>query len=189
MIAETPFPVSIALVHYPVLNKRGEVIGSAVTNLDVHDIARAARTYGVHRYYITTPYGDQRDFVGDIMSHWREGYGATYNPARKEALEIVRVVDGLQEAIDELTAAYGRRPLVVGTSAQAQDRIIAFADLGQMMAAGRPLLLIFGTAHGLAPEIMATTDAVLPPLKGRTAYNHLSVRSAVAIILDRLLGQ
>jgi hypothetical protein len=189
MVAETPAPVSIALVHFPVRNKRGETIGSAVTNLDVHDIARAARTYGVHRYYITTPYVDQQGFVGDIIGHWREGYGATYNPARKEALEIVRVVDGLQEAIGELTSAYGQRPLLVGTSAQPQDRTIAFAELGRMMTAGRPVLLIFGTAHGLAPEIMATMDAVLPPLKGGTGYNHLSVRSAVAIILDRLLGR
>ena len=189
MVAETPAPVSIALVHFPVRNKRGETIGSAVTNLDVHDIARAARTYGVHRYYITTPYVDQQGFVGDIIGHWREGYGATYNPARKEALELVRVVDGLQQAIAELTAAYGERPFVVGTSAQAQDRTIAFADLGRMMTAGRPVLLIFGTAHGLAPEIMATTDAVLPPLQGRTTYNHLPVRSAVAIVLDRLLGR
>jgi len=189
MVAETPAPVSVALVHYPVRNKRGETIGSAVTNLDVHDIARAARTYGVHRYYITTPYGDQQGFIGEIIGHWREGYGATYNPARKEALEIVRAVDGLQEVIDELTAACGRRPLLVGTSAQPQDKTIAFADLGAMVTAGRPVLLVFGTAHGMAPEIMATMDAFLPPLKGRTAYNHLPVRSAVAIILDRLLGQ
>ncbi|MBT8351253.1 MAG: RNA methyltransferase, partial [Deltaproteobacteria bacterium] len=35
----------VALVHYPVVNKNGDVIASAVTNLDLHDIARAAKTY------------------------------------------------------------------------------------------------------------------------------------------------
>lgn len=39
--------VSIALVHYPVLGKKGEIIGSAITNLDLHDIARTAKTYGM----------------------------------------------------------------------------------------------------------------------------------------------
>jgi hypothetical protein len=29
---------------------------------------------------------------------------------------------------------------------------------------------------------------VLAPIRGNTSYNHLSVRSAAAIILDRLLG-
>ncbi len=51
--------VNIALIHFPVINKLGETIGSAVTNLDIHDIARAARTFGVDRYYIITPYADQ----------------------------------------------------------------------------------------------------------------------------------
>ena len=37
----------LALVHYPVVNRRGEVIVSALINLDLHDIARAAKTFGV----------------------------------------------------------------------------------------------------------------------------------------------
>ena len=188
MRAEIALPLGIALVHHPVRNKRGETIGSAVTNLDLHDIARAARTYGVDRYFVTTPYADQQALVAEIVGHWRDGYGATYNPARKEALEIIRVVASLEEAIEAMQTRHGQRPLIVATSAQEQGRSIAFDDLQQMVAAGKPVLLVFGTAHGLAPEVIDTVDAVLPPLKGRTAYNHLSVRSAVAIILDRLLG-
>ncbi len=180
--------VNLALVHHPVLNKKAETIGSAVTNLDVHDIARAARTYGVHRYYITTPYADQQQLVQEIIGHWQDGYGATYNPARKEALGIVRLADSLQTAVDELTAIYGRRPFLVGTSAQLQAKTVTFSQLRAKVACREPLLLIFGTAHGLAPELMAMTDAVLPPIQQGADYNHLSVRSAVSIILDRLLG-
>jgi len=32
-------------------------------------------------------------------------------------------------------------------------------------------------------------DMLLEPIEGYTDYNHLSVRSAAAIILDRLLGK
>jgi len=36
---------------------------------------------------------------------------------------------------------------------------------------------------------MAEADAALEPIVGPTEYNHLSVRSAVSIILDRLRSQ
>ena len=85
--------VDIALIHYPVINKSGETIGSAVTNLDIHDIARAARTFGVDEYYIVTPYADQQELVKEIIEHWQTGHGAQYNPARKSALALVRLAD------------------------------------------------------------------------------------------------
>lgn len=180
--------LNIALVHSPVLNKNGENIGSAVTNLDLHDIARAAKTYGVDHYYVTTPYEDQKQLVQEIVDHWQTGHGAQYNPARKEALSIVRLADSLQTVLEELTAEYGRAPFVVTTSARLYQNTIAYRGLAQRIHAGTPVLLLFGTAHGLAPEVMDFADAVLPPIQGGTAYNHLSVRSAASIILDRLLG-
>ena len=45
----------VALIHHPVVNKNGMIIGSAVTNMDLHDIARAGRTFGVRGYYVVTP--------------------------------------------------------------------------------------------------------------------------------------
>ncbi len=180
--------VSIALVHHPVVNKNGEVIGSAVTNLDLHDIARAAKTFGVDQYYITTPFEDQQQLVREIVGHWQTGYGAKYNPARKEALSIVRLAASLDDAIAELTTRYGQKPLVVTTSARIYDNTVPFGTLREKIAAGTPVLLLFGTAHGLAAEVMEAADAVLPPIQGSTEYNHLSVRSATSIILDRLLG-
>lgn len=180
--------LNIALIHHPVVNKKGEVIGSAVTNLDIHDIARTAKTYGVARYFITTPYEDQQHLVRDLLAHWQTGHGATYNPARKEALSIVQLTDSLEEVLTTLTKQYGARPLVVATSALLRDNTLSYDEIGQRITNGDPVLLLFGTAHGLAPEILQLTDATLPPIKGGTQYNHLSVRSAASIIIDRLLG-
>ena len=188
MNADTP-ELAIALLHHPVLNKRGETIGSAVTNLDLHDISRAARTYGVKDYFVATPFEDQLELIGDITSHWQNGYGASANPARKEALAIVKAVDGLETIIEEMSSKYNRPLLVVATSARKQAKQMSYKALRTHLKVNKsPVLLLFGTAHGLAPEIMARADAVLPPIGRHTDYNHLSVRSAVSIILDRLLG-
>lgn len=185
MVAET---VAIALVHHPVVNKIGEVIGSAVTNLDLHDIARVARTYGVGRYYITTPYEDQQKLVREILDHWQTGHGSTYNPARKEALSIVDTQESLDNVIDELEQRHGSRPLLVATTAKVSEKTISYSNLQERIANNQPILLLFGTAHGLSPEVMNKVDSVLPPIEGGTNYNHLPVRAAAAIIIDRLLG-
>jgi hypothetical protein len=55
---------------------------------------------------------------------------------------------------------------------------------------GKPVLVVFGTGWGLAPTVVESADALLEPVRGvREEYNHLSVRAACAIILDRLLGK
>jgi len=180
--------LNIALIHHPVMNKRGETIGSAVTNLDIHDIARAAKTYGVAKYFIATPYQDQQQLVRELLAHWRTGHGATYNPARKEALSIVHLAASLEEVLTTLTEQYGKRPLVVATSALLRGNTLDYEELGRRIKMEEPVLLLFGTAHGLASEILELTDVTLPPIKGGTQYNHLSVRSAMSIIIDRLLG-
>ncbi len=178
----------VVLVHHPVVDKNGGIIGSAVTNLDIHDIARAARTYGVARYYLATPYEDQRQLVDELLQHWRQGHGATYNPARREALSIVRLVSSLQEAAAAVEKRCGMRPLTVATSALTRETTLSYATVRQRLQEGQAVLVVFGTAHGLAAELMANTDGTLPPIVGGSDYNHLSVRSAAAIILDRLLG-
>lgn len=180
--------LNIALIHHPVVNKRAEIIGSAVTNLDLHDIARTARTYGVSQYFITTPYQDQQQLVRELLDHWQTGHGATYNPARREALRIVNLADSLEEVVTKLTERYGKRPLLVATSAILRDNSIGYSELNKKIMQDEPVLLLFGTAHGLAPEVLELTDVTLPPIRGGTEYNHLSVRSAASIIVDRLLG-
>ncbi|MCP3887605.1 MAG: RNA methyltransferase [Desulfobulbaceae bacterium] len=178
----------IGLIHHPVLNKKRETIGSAVTNLDIHDIARTAKTYGVAKYFISTPYQDQHQLVGELLQHWESGHGASYNPARKEALSIVSIAASLDDIIDTIEAEHGKAPLLVTTSAVMQDNSVSYNDLAQTIINKEPVLLLFGTAHGLAPEILKRADVSLPPIKGGTDYNHLSVRSAASIIIDRLLG-
>ncbi len=180
--------LDIVLVHHPVLNKVGETIGSAVTNLDIHDIARAAKTYGVDNYFIVTPYDDQHMLVSEILEHWKSGHGATYNPARKEALNLVRLEFSLEAVIEKVSEERGRKPLLLTTSARAQEKSLSYRAARDRIAEKEPILLLFGTAHGLAPEVMESTDYCLPPVGADTGYNHLSVRSAVSIILDRLLS-
>lgn len=182
--------LSIALLHHPVYDKNRQTVATAVTNLDLHDIARAARTYGLFRYFVVTPVPDQRALAERIGTHWREGWGATYNPRRKEALELMRVVATFDEARTELAESFGMPVKTVATGARSRPGSIPCSVLAERLREDeQPYLLMFGTGWGLTDEIFAAADLVLDPITGPGAYNHLSVRSAVAIMLDRLLGE
>ncbi len=181
--------IYIALVHYPVLNKKGDVICSAVTNLDIHDIARAGRTYGVKGYYIITTLTDQKELVSKITSHWTEGHGGTVNPDRKEALSIVSLVESISDAVDNIQAIENKSVTVVATTAKKQLSDTTFDELKTEMINGGPCLLLFGTAWGLSDAVLSDSDKILMPIRFDSDYNHLSVRSAVAIVLDRLMSE
>lgn len=178
--------VSVALVHHPVMDKNGASIAAAVTALDLHDIARAAKTFGVDAFYVVTPLEDQQELVGRITDHWVTGMGADYNPDRQAALALIQCRASLAEAIDHMVAIHGQRPSTVVTSAQMTDSNLSYQGLHELGLSDRPVLLIFGTAWGLAPEVMERADYRLAPIAGTGLYNHLAVRSAVSIILDRL---
>lgn len=179
----------VALVHYPTVNKLGKVVTTSVTNFDIHDIARASRTYGVARYFIVTPMELQQQFTRRILTHWREGAGADYNPSRKEALTDVEVVGDLAAAGESIMRDFGREALWVATSARKYPHGISCASLRARLAADESVCLIFGTGSGLHPQVVEEADMVLEPIYGPTPWNHLSVRSAVSIYLDRLLGR
>ncbi len=180
----------VALIHHPVVDKNGETIASAVTNLDLHDIARACRTYGAAGYFVITPLDDQRELARQILSHWLTGAGGTYNPNRRQALDLVRIVGTWGEMLDELGARHDCLPVTVATTAKPSPSGLAYKRLRAMLADNQnPVVLAFGTAWGLSPIFMDGVDHVLEPLVGAGDYNHLSVRSAVAIVLDRLLGK
>jgi hypothetical protein len=182
--------VSIALLHYPVYDKNRQVVATAVTNLDIHDIARAAKTFGLFRYYVVTPVSGQREMAVRISHHWREGWGATYNPKRKAALELLAITSTLDDALHELAEEFGKPVKIVVTGAGTHPRSVTCADFAPLIKdSGQPYLLVFGTGWGLTEEVFDRADVVLEPINGPGAYNHLSVRSAVAIILDRLLGK
>ena len=178
-----------ALVHYPVLDKEKNSVAVSLTNLDIHDIARSSCTYGLGGYYVLTPLKDQRALLATILEHWTKGAGKRGNPDRDTALELVRAGGTVEDAIADIAANTGQEPLVVGTAA----RILtdgppgmSFADIAEALRE-RPVLLLFGTGHGLSPEAYRLCHAFAPPLRWHGAYNHLSVRSAAAIILDRIL--
>jgi hypothetical protein len=179
----------LALLHHPVYDKNGAVVTTAVTNLDVHDIGRLARTFEVRAFYVATPVPTLRRLVERVMRHWSTGPGATYNETRKDALARVRLADDLDAAIADVERETGQLPYLVATSAREGTDRLSYAALRDRLAEdGRAVLLVFGTGWGLTPEVLDRADAVLEPIRGRRDYNHLSVRSAAAIILDRVLG-
>ena len=181
--------LAIALLHYPVYNKHREVVTTALTNLDVHDIARSAKTYGLDRFYIVTPSIEQRGLAQRITRHWQEGWGAAYNPDRKKALDIIRICDDLDSAIDDFQHGFDNTVKTVITGATEWPGSIAVADLKQLLEKpDNPLLLLFGTGWGLTKECFESADHILKPITGAGSYNHLSVRSAAAIMLDRIRG-
>ena len=176
--------LAIALVHHPVLDGQGAIVTSAITNLDVHDLARSARTYGVSDYFVVHPITAQRELVQKICAHWQTGSSGKRIPDRKKALELVRVVPSLDDAY---AALGGRGKIEVwATAARELGRLEGEAARTRAREGEKPLLLVFGTAWGLAPVIVESVDAVLAPIRGGADYNHLSVRAACAILLDRL---
>jgi hypothetical protein len=182
--------VDLALIHYPVVNKNQEKIGSAVTNLDLHDIARAAKTYGVDSFYIVTPYEDQQVLFRELLDHWLTGHGAKYNSKRGEALSVVQICDDLEELFELVTEKWQGKPTVLATCAQEKSSSIwPYSVVRQRIFDGECFLILLGTAWGLAQEVIDSGDGILPPISGLGNYNHLSVRSAAAIVLDRLLGE
>lgn len=181
--------IHIALVHYPVLNKRGEVIVSAVTNLDIHDIARVSKTYDLGGYYVVTPVDEQQRLVKELISHWSEDAGGAINPDRRIALEIVRVAASLADVREDIVHKTGTHPVIYATSAKNRDNTVSWSFLRErLLDKDFNALLLFGTAFGLAEESLAGIDGVLEPIEGTSGYNHLPVRSAVAIAIDRLLS-
>ncbi|MEZ4399404.1 MAG: tRNA (guanosine(37)-N1)-methyltransferase TrmD [Kofleriaceae bacterium] len=192
---------AIALVHHPVHDRTGAVVTSAVTNLDVHDLARSARTFGLARYFVVTPVESQRAKAEHIAAAWQE-LAADTGPrgpgggkdGRAGALRIVSPVASVEAAVADLTAEFGAAPRVVATSADparfpAATRLSASELVASLVdEPTRPVLVLFGTGWGLADGALPMVTDLLPPIDSRSGWNHLSVRSAAAIVLAELFG-
>jgi hypothetical protein len=184
-------PVAIALVHYPVLDRQGALITTAITNLDLHDLSRSACTYGVSAVYIVHPVQAQRELAERVKSHWVSGSGARRIPTREAALSLMRIVPSL----DDVHADLGGRANVdvyVTSARREQGGPLGYPEARARLAtSSRTPLILFGTGWGLAAEVVSSADAFLAPLRGanESGYNHLSVRAACAIVLDRLLSR
>lgn len=170
----------------------GNIPGTtSVTSLDIHDIARSATTYGVRHYYLVTPLEDQQKIVHKMLDFWTKGTGVSYNPSRHRAVSQVSCEARLDDVIADIEKKEGKKPLLIATSAQEnmqRDKCITYFDQKKVWEQKRPVLLIFGTGQGLGQTILNRVDYILLPLQGYSDFNHLSVRSAAAVIFDRWLG-
>lgn len=196
LVAENP-NVYLALLHYPVYDKNQRVVATSITNYDIHDISRVARTYALGGYYMVTPLRSQQELCRRIMRHWVEGFGSRYNQTRQEAFATTYLAGSLQEVVEQLRERYHTSPIVMITSARAciaqecEKPVLRYQEARSQIQKQRaiPHLLVFGTGYGIENQcIRDYGDVVLEPIRGIAGYNHLSVRSAVAIIVDRLFA-
>ncbi len=180
--------IALALVHHPVLDRDGGVVTTAMTNLDVHDMSRSAKSYGLEAMYVVHPIDAQRELCERIRSHWVDGSGKRRIPDRAVALALVRSVASLEHAISDMG-----EPELWTTAASARgQRVTTYGEARDNLSQGsRPVLILFGTGWGLAPEVLDRANVRLEPIRAKddSGYNHLSVRAACAITLDRLLGE
>jgi hypothetical protein len=188
-------PVYVALLHHPVVNRQGVTVTTSVTNMDIHDISRTCRTYGIKKFFIVTPIDDQQELVGRILKHWSTEDSKRYHPDRVSAVSRVELVRDFAAVKGLIRSETGQAPRVWMPDARPLANSISYssarAEIGQDP---RPVVVVFGTGWGLAEEFLTEVDRVLAPIQGRAVaadepYNHLSVRAAAAIVLDRLLGE
>jgi tRNA (guanine37-N1)-methyltransferase len=181
--------VYVLELHHPVLDRNGRESTTAVTGMDLHDIARACRTYGVRKFIIVTPLASQRALISEVISHWTAGYGAEFNPDRADAMRGIKTVSSVSRALDWINEKEHRPPFIIATTARERAGSLSWLTLKETaLRAARPVVLIFGTGSGLCEETLASVDAVMSPISGGQGYNHLSLRSAVGITLDRFFG-
>lgn len=180
----------IGLVHYPIYDKNDRVVTTALTNFDIHDIARTARTYGIKRYFIIHPLEIQAQLAKDVIAYWQDGYGGQRHPDRKEAFRILQMAQSIEETVREIEAIEGKPPYIITTDARTYPNTVSYRDLRRRFARDDgPYLVLFGTGWGIEKETMGKFDFILEPIYGSSDYNHLPVRAAVAVILDRLFGE
>jgi hypothetical protein len=179
----------VALLHFPVYNKDHQVVTTSLTTLNLHDLARLTVTYGTSGCYIVTPLQRQQELALQMIAHWTQGYGAVYNPTRAEALQHMQVVESLAALEHDIVARCGMLPRYIATDARQFPGCISYARLRQLLWDQEAVfVLLLGTGWGLAHELIARCEYILTPIYGPTPYNHLPVRVAAGIMLDRLLG-
>jgi hypothetical protein len=146
-------------------------------------------TFGIELCYIVTPLPRQRQITEQLIHHWQQGYGATYNPLRSEALKKVAIRNDMDEMLAEIRQ--DGEPIVIGTSSlEREQKAIGYGGLHRWIEREeRPFLLLFGTGWGLTEETVELCEKMLMPIKGAGEYNHLSLRVALGIILDRIFGE
>ncbi|MBA2544233.1 MAG: tRNA (guanosine(37)-N1)-methyltransferase TrmD [Deltaproteobacteria bacterium] len=197
LVAPLAARTHIALVHHPVTDRTGKVVTTSMTNLDIHDIARSSLTYGLAGYHLITPVTVQREKAEYIAGLWAQENQVRTPPksgGRGDALALIQTADSIDTTIAAITDRHGVAPLVVATSARAESFPAATRQTPEALRAEatlspNPILILLGTGWGLADSLIPGVSRMLAPIEGSSDWNHLSVRSAAAILLDRLFGR
>ncbi|WP_449185882.1 RNA methyltransferase [Zhurongbacter thermophilus] len=180
----------IALLHYPMYGKNYQTIATSVTNLDIHDIARLARTYNLASYWVITPIEPQRAMVQRVVDYWVKGPGGGYNPHRKEALSLVRIGANVEEMVKGIEEEFGGPVKLFATDARPYPNMIDYEEARRLLREDdAQYVLVLGTGHGIVYDEIRKMDYFLKPIRPNTSFNHLSVRSAASILVDRLVGE
>lgn len=181
--------VYLALVHHPIKNIKNETIKTSLTNLDIQDIARSCQTYGIKKYFITHPIKEQRELAKNVLDYWKSGKNIRNKSTKHSALENIVIKNSLASSIKQIKDIHGKKPKIVATDARIMHNMVNYSDIKhKLITDNSPYLFLFGTGWGLTDEVLNNSDYILKPVGSYYEYNHLSVRSAVAIILDRIFG-
>jgi len=181
--------IFLSLVHHPVYDKRRKVVTTSVTNLDIHDLARLTKAFGLGGFYIVQPSFLQRKLAGRIIDHWEKGAGGKYNETRRDAFTTDSLVSTLEEMHCDLRRKVGEDLTTIATTGRTFPGQKSFQDVRNALVKGMGAIIMIGTGWGLTDEVIRSADLILSPLVISKEYNHLSVRCASAIILDRLAGR
>jgi tRNA (guanine37-N1)-methyltransferase len=166
---ESSVPVYVVLLHYPIVSRKGALV---------------------------TPISDQHELVGRILSHWGTEKSKQYHPDRVEAVSLISMMKDFEEVKNRVKTLHPesegwQTPEVVMTDASPLPKSVSYSEyrkeLSDPKRSKRPMILVFGISDTFYPEVHRILAPVYGP-EGHGGYNHLSVRSAVAIILDRLFG-
>ena len=176
----------VGLVHFPVYNKFDEVVTTSITNLDIHDISRSCRTFGVRRFFVINPLETQKKLLERILEFWDSKIAKFYNPYRADALSLIEYADTIESAVESIKKQEEDSPIIITTTAAKLNTQISYKECYKIY---NPILLLFGTGNGLTSKVHKLADYILKPIEGVGNYNHLSVRSAAAIVLDRLTSE
>jgi hypothetical protein len=185
-----PKNLHLVLRHDHVLGRGGKIIHASVTQIDLHDFCRLSLTYGLGGFHCVTEMEAQHRICREILDYWRAGPGQSYNPDRVEALQVLHLYRDFGALVEDIEKRSGKPPLLIGTSAKGHEKNLAINEaLAIIKNSGRTVLIQFGTSWGLSPDQLRRCDGVLPPVEGHDGYNHLSVRCAAAILVDRIFRE
>lgn len=182
--------IYVAIIHYPVYDINRKIIVSSIVPYDIVDMSRACRTFGVKKFFIIHPFKAQRETVKRIINFWTKEKGSFYNEDRKEALKLVEIKRNLNDVLKEIEKIENKKPKIILTSAKKYDGAIDYKTIKEIINEN-PTLIVFGTGWGIVVNKI-NYDYILEPIYGfpeGNDYNHLTVRSACSIILDRITRQ